>query len=95
MTTRFLTTDQNGNVVFNQTYGGEMAETTRVIIESDGGYVIAAHTASFGEGKNDFWLIKTDENGIIPEFPSWIILPLFLIETLAITVCRKKMKKGS
>ena len=87
----FIKTDQNGNVVFNQTYGGEMAETPRAIIESDGGYVIAAHTVSFGAGENDFWLIKTDENGVIPEFPSWMILPLFLTATLIGIIVRKRL----
>lgn len=31
----------------------------------------------------------------IPEFPSWIMLPLFLIATLIVTVYRKKMKTSS
>ena len=31
---------------------------------------------------------------IIPEFPSWIILPLFLIATLMVIVYRRKMKVG-
>jgi len=29
----------------------------------------------------------------IPEFPSWIILPLFLIATLAVTIFRKRLTK--
>ena len=31
--------------------------------------------------------------GIIPEFPSWIILPLFLIATIVVTVYKKKLTK--
>lgn len=31
--------------------------------------------------------------GYIPEFPSWIILPLFLIATLLVIVIRKKLKE--
>jgi len=30
----------------------------------------------------------------IPEFPSWIILPLFLIATLAVTFCSKRLRVG-
>ena len=33
------------------------------------------------------------EPAIIPEFPSWIIPPLFLIATLSIIICRKKLQK--
>jgi hypothetical protein len=29
----------------------------------------------------------------IPEFPSWIILPLFIIATLAALVCLRKMNR--
>jgi hypothetical protein len=69
-------------MIFNQTYGGERADSSRAIFQkSDGGYVIAGSTYSFGHGENDFWLIKTNENGVIPEFPSWapaIFLTVFM-----------------
>jgi hypothetical protein len=88
----FVKTDSTGNILFNQTYGGEMSDTSRALIQTpDGGYIIAGFTASFGQGENDFWLIKTDENGIIPEFPSWIILPLFLTVTLVAILMKKRM----
>jgi parallel beta-helix repeat protein len=38
-------------------------------------------------------LMKPIELEIIPEFPSWFILPLFLIATLTVTFYRKKMKR--
>ena len=34
-------------------------------------------------------------NAIIPEFPSWTILPAFLIATLSVVVVRKKLVKSS
>ena len=52
--------DQSGNMIFNQTFGGEMADSSRTIFEdSNGGYVIAGSSFSFGQGEDDFWLIKT------------------------------------
>ena len=88
----FVKTDSTGNILFNQTYGGEMSDTSRALIQTpDGGYLIAGFTASFGQGENDYWLIKTDENGIIPEFPSWIIIPIFLAATLFVIVYKKRL----
>ena len=79
-------------MVFNQTYGDEVADDARTIIQkTDGGYIIAGSTASFGQGENDFWLIKTDENGEMPDLPLWIILPLFLIAILIVIIYRKRM----
>ena len=36
-----------------------------------------------------------DQNGAIPEFPSWIILPLLLAATVFILVCKQKLPKTS
>jgi hypothetical protein len=32
---------------------------------------------------------------IIPEFPSLVILPIFMIATLAVIVCRRRLRKGN
>jgi hypothetical protein len=57
-------TDANGNMVWNQTYGGRATnQATAVTQTSDGGYAIAGYTDSYGTGNYDFWLIKTDANG--------------------------------
>ena len=47
-----------------KTYGGsELDEATSVQQTSDGGYIIAGTTKSYGAGDKDFYLIKTNENG--------------------------------
>jgi hypothetical protein len=56
-------TDANGNVEWNQTYGGAGIEHACALVgTSDGGFALLG-TASFGAGKRDFWLVKTDEFG--------------------------------
>jgi hypothetical protein len=57
-------TDNFGNLIWNITYGGALAETPFDIIKtSDGGYAITGHSYSFGGGENDIWLVKTDSDG--------------------------------
>lgn len=51
-------TDANGNMQWNQTYGGASSEWARSVIQTkDGGYALAGTTYSFGAGGGDFWLI--------------------------------------
>jgi len=85
-------TDGYGNMEWNQTYGGASIEVAYALVEtSDGGYAIAGETTSFGAGSYDFWLVKTDEHGIIPEFPSWTILPLLFIASFAAIICKQRL----
>jgi hypothetical protein len=61
-----IKTDANGNVQWAKTYGGtNWDEAFSVQQTSDGGYIVAGRTASFGAGVEDFFLIKTDANGDI------------------------------
>ena len=57
-------TDENGNMIWDKTYGGtEFDSPNSIIATKDGGYIIAGITFSYGAGGEDAWLIKTDADG--------------------------------
>ena len=54
-----------GDIQWERTYGGAGADAAYVVIQTaDGGFALAGRAASFGAGEDDFWLVKTDRNGI-------------------------------
>jgi len=63
----FIKTDEEGNIIWNQTYGGNDDDYGRSVQQtSDGGYIIAGSVNGFYRDENaDMLLIKTDENGDI------------------------------
>jgi len=61
---RLVKTDANGDSLWSHTYGGSGYEGCFDVQQtSDGGYILAGYTPSFGAGGRDAWLVKTDANG--------------------------------
>lgn len=88
--------DSSGNMEWNQKHWREGLNHPYSLVQTaDGGYALAGQTASFGAGEGDAWLIKTDEYGIVPEFPSWTILPLVVATTLIALYLKKKIFNSS
>jgi hypothetical protein len=57
-------TDNNGNLLWTKTFGGTGEDQGYCIVQaSDGGFVIAGSTASFGAGVHDMYLLKTNASG--------------------------------
>ena len=61
--TWLVKTDDSGNEQWNKTFGGSGAEVAHSLsATTDGGYVIAGYTYSYGVA-GDMWLIKIDSSG--------------------------------
>jgi hypothetical protein len=90
-------TDANGNAQWNKTYGGTSTDygVNALVQTVDGGYALAGVTKSFGAGDYDFWLVKTDANGVIPEFPSHLVLATLLVVISSAVILTKSKLRGS
>jgi predicted secreted protein len=60
-----LKLDSTGGIQWQNTYGGSSADVASSIQQtSDGGYIVAGSTESFGAGGSDFWVLKLDSTGV-------------------------------
>ncbi len=54
----------SGGVLWNTTFGGTEHDVAHSVQQTtDGGFIIAGYTESFGSGWQDAWVIKTDDQG--------------------------------
>jgi len=61
-----LKLDSNGNLKWQKTYGGSYNDWAYSIQQtSDGGYIVAGGTESFGAGEEDVYILKLDSNGTL------------------------------
>jgi hypothetical protein len=59
-----IKTDAEGRIEWQKTYGGADVDTIRCVEQTtDGGFVTAGLTSSYGAGCEDFLLVKTDATG--------------------------------
>src|ERR1051325_5387013 len=59
-----LKIDPSGNTMWTKTYGGPLYESGASVKQAlDGGYILLATTFSYGPGRGDSWLLKTNATG--------------------------------
>jgi hypothetical protein len=59
-----LKVDDFGVTLWTKVYGGPQVDRAHAVQQtSDGGYIVAGYTESFGAGISDIYLLKTDANG--------------------------------
>ncbi len=59
-----IKTDADGDTLWTKAIGGGSADRGySVDLTSDGGYIIAGYTGSFGAGASDIYLVRTDADG--------------------------------
>jgi len=87
-------TNANGQHEWNTTFGGTGDEYASSFLQtSDGGFVLAGYTRSYGAGSYDMWLVKTASTNT-KLILSWvpILILIVLIISLIVTVFRERMK---
>jgi hypothetical protein len=61
-----IKTNSQGDTLWTHTYGGSLNDGAFSIQQTtDRGYIVAGTTRSFGAGGTDFYVVKTDSNGVV------------------------------
>jgi len=61
-----IKTDFHGNKVWRQTYGGADYEEVYCLQQTDdSGFIMAGRTLCFGQNYDQFYVVKTDDNGVV------------------------------
>ncbi len=59
-----IRTDSDGDTLWTKMYGGsDYDNANSVDVVADGGFIVAGSTRSYGAGRSDIYLIRTDSNG--------------------------------
>ena len=67
-----LRTNNIGDILWTKTYGGPKIELAKFMQKSpEGGFIITGTTNSFGEGSNDAFLMRADDNGKVLWFKTY------------------------
>ncbi len=103
---RMIKTDTDGGLQWSKTYGASNENVLYTLVEvTDGGYVLTGFTKTTASSE-DYWLLKTDQNGVVPassepspsptisEFPGLLTVPLLAACTIiAALVLRKTVTR--
>jgi len=87
-----LNVDEEGAVEGEVTFPPETGINNRAfsIIETSDGECIFTGSANADNGEGNVWLVKLAPS-VIPEFPSWAILPLLLTATVLAILFKKRL----
>ena len=67
-----LKLNADGSVAWQNTYGGLDEDLANSVQQtSDGGYIVAGRTKSFGAGNEDFWVLKLNSDGSLTGPNAW------------------------
>lgn len=95
----YLQTDSDGNLLWNQTFGGaEIDWGFSMVGVSTGGFAILGGTYSFGAGMEDVWLIRVNVLGLMPTLPLELLLllvgVLIIIVIVVVVVLIHRRRRG-